>query len=244
MSTSYKRFRSSFHKAAILAAAGFTLIELLMVVAVITIITAFILSNQGRFNSATLLRSFAYSVALSLRQAQLYGSSVRGTMQSGLTTFNAGYGINFSVADTGHYYLFADRDNNGCRSGDSYTCNGVGVAGGEDLSTFSLNSPYVISDLCVLYAGNTLCSAACPSPAPLGGAGCTPSAISALTVVFHRPNPEACITDNAGLYCATGAVSPFAAAYIQIQNTADPSNTRSITVTQTGEIQVCGLANC
>ena len=235
---------------------GFTLIELLVVISIMVIVTSVILVRQSRFDSSTVLRSLAYSVALSVRQAQIYGSSVLGTSTpsslycvggnysaSGVCYAGA-YGINFSIADPQHYYLFADLDNNGCRSGDNYTCSGAGTAGAEDVNVFTLGSNYEISNLCVLYGGNTYCSATCPTPVPLGGSSCSPNWIKSLTILFHRPNPEACITDDLGLYCAGGVASSFPAAFIQLASTGDLTNTRSITVTETGEISVCALGGC
>ncbi len=42
----------------------------MVVVAIITFLTGIFLFQQKRFDSSTLLRSLAYSVALSVRQAQ------------------------------------------------------------------------------------------------------------------------------------------------------------------------------
>src|SRR5579872_625888 len=107
---------------------GFTLVELLVVVAVITIITAFILFSQNKFDSSTLMRSLAYSVALSIRQAQLYGVSVRADTATGATNpFAPGYGIYMSSGDLSHYYIFSDLNGNGAYdSGEALS--GVGGA--------------------------------------------------------------------------------------------------------------------
>ena len=56
---------------------GFTLIELLVVMSIMLILTSLFILRQQRFNSSTLLQSLAYSVALSVRQAQVYGTSIR-----------------------------------------------------------------------------------------------------------------------------------------------------------------------
>jgi prepilin-type N-terminal cleavage/methylation domain-containing protein len=75
------------------AAKGFTLVELLVVFAIMTLITALILFQHRRFDSSTLLRSLAYSIALSIRQSQVYGTSVR---QFG-SNFNYSYGVYFAA---------------------------------------------------------------------------------------------------------------------------------------------------
>src|ERR1700691_1591264 len=101
---------------------GFTLIELLVVVGIMVVISAFILVRQSRFDSSTLLRSLAYSVALSVRQAPIYGSSVLGTTTpsaancvggsyaSGVCCADA-YGIHIVAGSS--YTLFADLQNDG-----------------------------------------------------------------------------------------------------------------------------------
>src|SRR6202012_1868912 len=101
--------------------------------------------QQSKFDSSTLLRSLAYSVALSVRQAQVYGTSVLGTAtsQSNCATgvsgsyalsncYASAYGIYFNSASSGQYILFADLDGNG-----KYTA-------GENVKVFTLGTNYVI----------------------------------------------------------------------------------------------------
>ncbi|MBI2004934.1 prepilin-type N-terminal cleavage/methylation domain-containing protein [Patescibacteria group bacterium] len=81
-STSLSRSRSSGSKKDAAQRAlpgGFTLVELLVVVSIMLIITSTLLLQQRKFNSATLMRTLAYNIALSIRQAQVYGTSVVGT---------------------------------------------------------------------------------------------------------------------------------------------------------------------
>ncbi len=47
------------------------------------------LANHERFNSSILLDSLAYDIALSIREAQVYGLSVRGINAD----FQVGYGV-------------------------------------------------------------------------------------------------------------------------------------------------------
>jgi hypothetical protein len=88
---------------------------MLVVSSIVLLITAFVIFQQQKFNSSTLLRSLTYSVALTVRQAQVYGTSVRGFTSSSGTTFGSGYGVYVSPTlscATGSagscYYLFAD----------------------------------------------------------------------------------------------------------------------------------------
>ena len=209
----FKHFRRCFYK----NPKGFTLIELIVVSAIILIMTAFVLFQQSKFNSATLLRSLTYSMALSVRQAQVYGTSLRGFVSGGGTTFGSGYGVHFLAAGTPYrYYLFADS-----AGGDGQRAPG----GGEDVippSPFTLGNGYALSRLCVRTGQNT--------------PDCT---VSTLTVFFRRPNPEACISSSAvpGA-CAAGVVPTYSSAYIEIKSSAN-NDTRSIKVVDSGQIAIC-----
>ena len=199
---------------------GFTLIELLVVVSIMLILTSIFVLRQQRFNSSTLLRSLAYSVALSVRQAQVYGVSIRESSVGAFDTADEStaakaYGVYFSSGATSNYTLFADINNNG-----QYDT-------GEEVQVYKLSNGYAISKFCATTGtGTPRCwSAASPD-------------ISDLTILFRRPNPDSCfatsISSNA---CQTGAspAETYASGYIQIQSGSD---TRSITITLSGQITV------
>jgi len=206
---------------------GFTLIELLVVSLIVILITGTILFRQQGFNSSTLLRSLAYSVALSVRQAQVYGVSVR---ESGVNTsaFGQGYGVVFSTTGCGlqgssRYQLFADLDGNGVFAGHGTTealpCYTVGNGRGTDYKVWNFCAHAINgSDTCML-----------PSP---------PTAVTALNIYFRRPNPDACFAINGGATCAAGAVPVYDYAYIELraQGSADY---RIVKVSSTGQIAVC-----
>jgi prepilin-type N-terminal cleavage/methylation domain-containing protein len=190
-------------------ARGFTVIELMVASAIILIITSVILFRQSRFNSATLLRSLAYSMALSIRQAQTYGVSVRETT-SGSNRFPS-YGVYFKSGDLTHYFLAADLNGNGA----------VATDGTEDVSPpspYSLSQGYQIKDVCATVQGT-------------GAQHCFSNGIiTKLTIRFVRPNPDA-------LFVSDAPGNPtYTSAYIQI--TAPGEDTRGITVTSTGQISV------
>ena len=192
---------------------GFTLIELIVVSAIILIITAFIMFQQAKFNSATLMRSLTYSVALSIRQAQVYGTSVKEFSGA----FAPGYGVQFpaSGASADTYYLFADIV-------PATVGNGAYDNTTEALPSFTLGKGYVIGSLCAV----------------VSGAGtCTP--VNYLTVFFRRPNPDACISTNlAPGACAPGAAVAYSSAYITLKSTGN-NDTRRVKVSNTGQIAVC-----
>lgn len=216
------------------AARGFTLIELLVVSMIIILITAFVLFRQEGFNSSTLLRSLSYSIALSVRQAQVYGVSVRESA-AGSGVFANGYGVYFGnsgLADTSHYLLFAD-------------INGDGqYAAGEELPRFTIGNgrgtDYLIKTFC---AHSIVSGDQCGS-----GTGTT---ITSLSVYFRRPNPDACFaTSQSPAACAVGATPVYDYAYVQLKSFTG-TDYRTIKISNTGQIAVCkpnldssGVAAC
>ncbi|MDZ4225927.1 MAG: prepilin-type N-terminal cleavage/methylation domain-containing protein, partial [Patescibacteria group bacterium] len=123
---------------------GFTLTELVVVIAIMALLTGVFLTQQRQFDSTTLLRSLAYSVALSVRQAQTYGVSVRAF--SGV--FSQAHGIHFSTGNLSEYYLFSDTSPlpNGDRARAS--------DGSEDVETFKLaGQNFAIARFCATTVG-------------------------------------------------------------------------------------------
>lgn len=154
---------------------AFSLIELIVVVAIITIITSVVLVNNGKYGGSVLLQNLAYDIALSIRQAQVYGISVRG-FNSG--DFSAGYGMHFSIDDKIHYELFADKNGNGLFNSS--------LVPSEDENV--LPSPYVIGRG---YSIVKLCA-----PAGTNSSGC--NSVRQLDVMYKRPEPDAHISARNG----------------------------------------------
>ena len=117
---------------------GFTLIELLVVVGIIIVITGLVLANTNQFGGQTLLQNLSYDIALSLREAQVYGISVRSNSGS----FNNGYGMHFNINTPASYNLFSDVAQTGI-----YTT-------GEDVapSPYAIGQSFKISKLCITSA--------------------------------------------------------------------------------------------
>lgn len=206
------------------ASRGFTIIELLVVAIIIVLITAFVLFRQQGFNSSTLLRSLSYSVALSVRQAQVYGVSVRES-SIGSGSFAQGYGVHFGnsgLVDDSHYLIFADINGNGQ------------YGAGEELPRFTVGngraSDYRISNYC---AHSITSGDQC-----FAGTG---TAITSLTIYFRRPNPDACFaTSQSSGACAPSATPVYDYAYIELQSVGT-ADVRTVKVTSTGQIEVCPL---
>ena len=177
-----------------------------------TLLTTVFLFQQRQFDSTTLLRSLAYSVALSVREAQTYGTSIRA--------FGGGfgaeaYGIYVNINSPGTYILFADDNDNG--QYDTSPTN-------ELVNTFTFSSNYAITDICALYQGS---QNECAST----------NFIDWLAITFRRPNPDACIeTDLRQDLCDASPVADYSQGYIRIRGPS--GTTRSVTVTPTGQIAV------
>lgn len=191
------------------------------------VVTSVMLVKQSQFDSSTILRSLAYSVALSMRQAQVYGTSVLGnattvgacnTTSGGFynagtgTCFASAYGVYFNSSTPGQYILFADLNSNG-----KYDS-------GEDVKVFTLGTGYSVSKFCVTGTN---------SGSPV--TQCSNTTISSLSIVFKRPNPDATFAalKNDGTAIA-GDV--YSSANVQLQNQSDSITARSATVTNTGLI--------
>ena len=209
--------------------AGFTLIELLVVMGIMVVVTSIMLLNQAKFDSSTILRSLAYSVALSVRQAQVYGTSVLGTAstQSNCITTTGGfynattgscyasaYGLYFTTDTPSQYILFADLNSNG-----QYDA-------GESVKVFTLGTGYSVNQFCVTGTNTGI---------PV--TQCSNTTISSLAIVFKRPNPDAQFTalNSSGNPIAGDT---YTSATIQLQNQGDPSSVHSVNVTFTGLIGV------
>ena len=200
---------------------GFTLVELVVVSAIIFVITGFILLQQSKFNSATLLRSLTYSVALSVRQAQVYGTSVRESA-AGSGTFASGYGVHFAIGTPSQYLMYADLPGASAPGNGAYDT-------GEALPIFTIGNGYVLNKFCATLAGGS--TQHCTSG--------TPTTISSLSIYFRRPNTDACFSSSqAPAACDFGAAAVYTNAYVEVRSTGN-NDTRSIKVTSTGQIAVC-----
>lgn len=90
--------------------AGFGMIELMVSITVMAIVSSVILMRHESFNSAALLRSQAYEVALKIREIQFSSVSTSG---DGSGNFNSVHGVYFKTTGgaNGKYTPF--RDENG-----------------------------------------------------------------------------------------------------------------------------------
>jgi len=146
------------------------------VTGVLTLITGLILASNSRFGGMILLENLTYDVALSIRQAQVYGISVR---RFGERNFSLGYGMYFAQSNPYEYVLFGDVSQDGV-----FDCEqDVGVC--ERVELTSISRGYHILVLCAP-AGATM--EECLENKSIQK--------TRLDVLFQRPEPDAFIRAN------------------------------------------------
>jgi len=142
---------------------GFTLIELMVVVGIIVLISGIILANHAKFGGQVMLRNLAYDMALSIRQAQVYGISSRSFNGA---KFTAGHGAYFDINNKSQFFLYTDLDNN-----KFFTP----LNNNEIVETYSLGKSYTIDSLCIPIGQTENCN------------------VIKLDILFKRPEPDAII---------------------------------------------------
>lgn len=194
-------------------ARAFSLIELVIVSAIITVISAVILANNNTFSNNVLLGNLAYDVALSIRQAQVFGISTREVSPGG-SNFTTAYGVSFATAAPTTYTLFADTNNS------ASSTDGIYNLGDATVQTFTLQGGYRISQLCLV---DGLGAETCSSPS---GPRWT------VHITFKRPNPDARI-----IAVITGSgIAEYKGAKIELR--APKGKTRRVSIELTGQISI------
>jgi hypothetical protein len=165
-----------------------------------------------------LLENLAYDIALSIRQAQVYGISVQGFNTGVANTFSAGYGVHFdsSAANQHSYWTFAD----------ALTVNGMydcpipgSQATCELVQSTALERGFYISKLC----------------APAGSNSATCTSVTKLDILFQRPQPDALISAG-GVSCISSPFTCYTDARIVI--VSPRGDLDSIVVSGNGQISV------
>jgi len=118
---------------------GFSLIELLVTLAISIIIVSAVLFRFDTFDSVVVLKSIAYEIALTVREAQVFAVSAAGDTAG---TFDTPYGVYIDDVNQQQYIFFEDSNANlDFDNNDSI------------IETYTMNSKYSFVDLCV----NTSC---------------------------------------------------------------------------------------
>ncbi|MFM2357891.1 MAG: hypothetical protein RJA61_628 [Candidatus Parcubacteria bacterium] len=121
---------------------GFSLIELMVVIGIMAVIATISLFNYSSFNSELALTNLAYEVALTVREAQVFGSSVK--VSGAGSSFDNAYGVFFNKSTPGSFISFVD--SNGDREFDV----------GEETATHTLSRGNTIADICRIKQSDNL----------------------------------------------------------------------------------------
>jgi len=158
---------------------GFTLIELMVTISIFTVITTVIIYENSKFNSSVLLTNLAYKIALTIRQAQVYGVSSKKVTVGGVTggsAYQRGYGVHFNVNDPANkkkFVFFADANDNG-----KYNV-------GEEISITNIAQNQMVSTLCFKRGGPEICHHGQGNGRHSEG-----------TILFKRPSSDAQLSDK------------------------------------------------
>ncbi len=207
---------------------GLTLIEMIVVIAIFAIVSSVLLFNYSSFRGNVSLRNLSQEVAIAVRKAQTYATSVHGINIDSTTrdypafgmAFATGSGAPVTTPDEKQFMLFADIPPNGSTLGNSIydhsslNCGAV-TLGDECVESFQISSSDKISNISVCTISNC-------------------SNVAALNILFHRPNPDALFCVPVGSACDGNT---YSSAVVTLQS-ADGSRTRSISVWNTGQISV------
>jgi prepilin-type N-terminal cleavage/methylation domain-containing protein len=190
---------------------GFGLIELLVSISILTLVLSIIMFRQDSFNSAVLLRSQVYEIALEARRIQLFAVSAIGGTGS---NFRQQYGIHFNTAPSANsrYRPFFDSDQN---PPDNHFYEGAA----DDFGPPGIvDQRFEIRAIRLINGSNTD----------------TPSQLS---VVFERPNFDALFFDQGTGVAHPATIAEIDIAVRGLTGTG-PEVVRTLTISKTGQISV------
>jgi prepilin-type N-terminal cleavage/methylation domain-containing protein len=213
-STSHRSFDRRLGK----RRAGFTLIEIMVSVGIMLVILSIILLNQSNYTNSSSVEAQAEDISLSLREAQVYGVSVK-ERAVGTGDFTAAYGVEFLLPSLGgannSYITFADRNGNSVYDS-GWACPLGGAS--ECISQTLFPNPNIIQSLCAISAS--------------GAENCT---LAGVEVVYHRPVTEPVIT----YFDSTGtAVAPGAFVGARVKLVSKDGSGRTVAAYTSGQISV------
>ena len=204
----------------------------MVVLAIIVSVMSIVLTGQSTFNKTLILSNTTYDIALSLRSAETYGL---GGHAVGVAP--TGYGIHFDKTIPGSFILFGDSSPGPSTTSVCHPTSDVtslsaqpgdcSYTAGQDtvVSTYVLGNNMTISDFCAYFSGSWSCATS------------HGSSLSALDIVFSRPNPDTLMSAN-GSYSPS---SPVTGACITVSS--PQGGWRFISVSSSGQIDA-GATQC
>jgi prepilin-type N-terminal cleavage/methylation domain-containing protein len=198
--------------------AGFTLVELMVTVSIMLIILGTLVFHQSTYSDGAALNNLADTIGLTLRQAQIYGISVK-EFNTGSNNFSVAYGADFDIlpsAGNNAYIFFADLSPQNGIYDSGWSCPIGGTS--ECITKSSITGGNTISSLCEIpLTGPNNCS------------------IGRIDITFLRPE----ITANMAFFDSAG--NPLSLSGVkgaQIKLLSPGGSTRSVTIYTTGQISV------
>lgn len=199
---------------------GFTLMEMIVSIGIMLAIISITFYNQSKYSNGVALKNAANEMSLAIRQAQVYGISVK-EFTPGSNDFTPAYGISLNTLTGGwgnSYILFADRPTYDSIYNGTSACATGGSS--ECLDKIALPANITVTNLCAVQAsGNQICN-------PTGR----------IDITFLRPSTDARFV----LYNGAGNLfSPANMVGVKITLTSSTSGqSRSVMVYTTGQISV------
>lgn len=214
---------------------GFTLVEMAIVTAIFGLLTAIVVFKYGDFTSNLLVTNMAYEIALTTRQAQIFGLGVRGYVEGEDRNFNYPYGVFFNLADgstgspneTKKFAFFVDKnEDNDPGYGQCNTSLGNGdcvcLTGDECIEQLTLQRNIKITEIKVSAAIDI----------------CEADDVDKLAVTFQRPSPEARIEWQ------TNNINGYEFAQLKVEAQGSDINPAYVLIRQNGQISVSGNDIC
>lgn len=99
----------------------------MVVTGIFMVLSSVVLSSNARFGNQIVLQNLAHDMALTIRQAQVYGIAVRRFESA---NFDVAYGMHFSLTTPTAYELFADANPNGIYDGADTVVSPTNIGGG------------------------------------------------------------------------------------------------------------------
>ncbi len=134
-----------------MSARGFSLIELLISTAIIVAVAAVVIVRFSTFDSATLLKSVAYEIAATIREAQVHSVSVLGANPN----FRYPYGVTFAPGSdsyTAFVYESSDRS-----IIPEYNILSNAIVSIDEVGTYTIGRSMHIVETCVMISSVENC---------------------------------------------------------------------------------------
>lgn len=203
---------------------GVTLVEMIVVVAIFAVVASILFFKYSDFNTSVSVRNLSQEVALTVRKAQTYATSVRSLNGvSAVSDQFPAYGVSFSPDAPGATYapsykqftVFADMVNGADinRYYDRGSDCGNPSINNECVELYSINTSDKVVQLCTDYPVSDTCISS-----------------GTVNVIFRRPAPDAEICIVSGSQCTTTV------SYVKVVLESIKGTQKTVTIWNTGQI--------